>query len=148
MIHKKEVKQEMKNYLRQNLQQEAIVTFLYADANASDFVFVDDEEFTLNGRMYDVVFKEKKGNQTIIHAIDDKKETALVQAFLKNQKTDRACKAKMNGLGHFLTLLYLVNEPVEIKATESIATNLCTHCVCVYPKIDRHVLKPPPRMVA
>jgi hypothetical protein len=147
-VYQKEVKREMKKYLRQDLHQESIVAFLYSPANASDFVFVDEEEFALNGQMYDVIFKESKGGQTVIHAIDDKKETALVQAFLKHQRADHSCKAKMNGLGHFLTLLYLANEPSEIKIAENTVTNRWAHCLCTYPKNEQLVLKPPPRLIA
>jgi len=42
-----------------------------------------DDEFSLNGEMYDVIEKKIENNKLIIRCLSDKKETALVKKYSK-----------------------------------------------------------------
>ena len=50
----------------------------------------DDDEFELNGEMYDVIEKKTKDDKLIIRCISDKKETALVKSYEKINHEDNS----------------------------------------------------------
>jgi hypothetical protein len=49
-------------------------------------VWDGDDEFSLNGEMYDLIQKKTNGDKLIIRALADKKETALLRKAIDNCK--------------------------------------------------------------
>ena len=64
-----------------NKEQLTTLTFPYRDGAvlAADLTFNDEDEFTYQGRMYDVISSEKSNGQITFKCYTDNKETALTQ---------------------------------------------------------------------
>jgi hypothetical protein len=107
-----------------------------------------NDEFKLNGEMYDVVEKRVENNNIIIRCISDKKETRLVKDYEKTNKDDFGnlpCSHKSSQLLKLVCSLY-----VNPFSNNSFYYNkpLIKHRPVYYriiPSISPDILIPPPK---
>jgi hypothetical protein len=146
--YQKELKREMKQQLRQHLPENDIIMFTYNERNASLFSFEDENEFTYGGTMYDILKKEEIDGTTIFYCVDDKRETLLLQAFLKHQNTERSHKTKVQNICQFSAVLYQSSDNNNSLNFTFFTTRHKSFCTCLYPQNTSEVLKPPPQLQA
>jgi hypothetical protein len=103
-----------------------------------------DDEFSLNGEMYDVIEKKTENDKLIIRCLSDKDETALIKKYSQiNHETNRESKTAL--LIKLVSSLYLFEE------AENIFFKPVYHRVQTYFyfqnvfSISQEVLTPPPR---
>jgi hypothetical protein len=144
-FQQQELKREMKQYLRQHLQDAAIVTFVLEDVNKASFDFTGEEEFAYNGILYDIVKKEKKGAAIILYCVDDKKETQLVHSFMKHEKRSSSNKEKALAFAQLLSTPYLSASIEDITRFSSTTIDHTARCICYFPQPACEILSPPPQ---
>ena len=81
----------MKEYVLSHTAKNELIQIDVA-ANEKDIVWEDDKEFTLGGKMYDVVSKEIVNGKQIAYCVDDKKETILIEKYNKEHKKNKDSK--------------------------------------------------------
>ena len=104
-----------------------------------------DDEFELNGEMYDVIEKKNKDGKLIIRCISDKKETALLSQYEKinreaNSKNKSALLLKIVGHAYISPAIVSISlEPEPMIARFLFNTEiLSSYC--------HDVLTPPPQV--
>jgi len=142
-----ECKMEMKRYLAHDLHHKDVVAITMEKSNAIAFHFEDKEEFTYEGNMYDVVHKESKAGKVIFYCIEDKKETGLLQAFLKHQNAEKN-KTKMQQAGQFLTELSISSFPSTISSPEPVSIKHQAHYSFSFSIANLTIVTPPPQFAA
>jgi hypothetical protein len=105
-----------------------------------------DDEFKLNGQMYDVIEKKIENGKLILRCIIDKKETALIQMF-HQMNNESNSKRKL------ALLMQLVNSSyLAVKNSETLITYRPVPS-SIHPPTDSFsseapdVLTPPPQIV-
>jgi predicted transcriptional regulator len=126
-IRHSEIKTEIKKLilLHANNKEEEALVFALNDKNAIEKLQWDgNDEFRLNGEMYDVIEKKTQNGELFIRCISDKRETALLKKYEKinhegNSRGRSALLLKLVGssylsgvnnvicLNNDLTLLYI-----------------------------------------
>jgi hypothetical protein len=152
-LRKQELKADMKEMLRSSKISKDIEQFIFP-LNNENLVrnpqWEGDDEFRLNGDMYDVVEKRVEGNNIIVRCISDKKETQLLKDYEKTTKDDFSNSSSRHKSILLLKLagsLYInqfVNETFYYK------TPLIKHgpvCCRTIPTISPDILIPPPKVV-
>ncbi len=71
------VRKEIKKEIKQNLPQNEFQSFHFTFKEFKDLTWINDHEFKMNGRMYDVVKKKKNDLGYSVSCIDDIQETVL-----------------------------------------------------------------------
>lgn len=75
-------KQKFLYSLHQNHEQLPLLQLTLTDSLNSKLRWIDDHEFFLNGKMYDIISKEKnQAGDLVIYCIEDGKELELIHAF-------------------------------------------------------------------
>jgi hypothetical protein len=77
------VQQEMKTYLENNPSSKETETIVIPNselASSSRLKFIDDDEFTYNGKLYDIVSKKTVNGSTVFYCMNDKQEEKLYAA--------------------------------------------------------------------
>ena len=146
-IRQAEIKAEMKRSLlhSDNKEVDLLVFSLNDKKNIEKLEWEDDDEFELNGEMYDVIEKKTQNGKLIIRCINDKRETELIKNYEKinkegNSKNRTALLLKLldNTSASPVTIeLFIKNilKPAKVSFC-SIAISSCYH----------DVLTPPPRV--
>jgi hypothetical protein len=80
------VKSEIKELLKTQKDNNNVVQITLSDHENKQVYWENENEFRYNNEMYDVIEKKVKGNDIIIRCIPDKKETALLNEYQKNNK--------------------------------------------------------------
>jgi len=83
-FHQSEIKREVKQAIKSNPGNENIVKFSFSvndKESIEKLSWEGDDEFILDGEMYDVISKKIENGKLIIHCISDKKETALIKKY-------------------------------------------------------------------
>lgn len=83
-------KAEMMASLKNQKGHRDVIQLSFTESDVKQLVWEDEKEFRFNGEMYDVVEKEQKSGQLVIHCIPDKKETTLIKEYQKNNKHNRS----------------------------------------------------------
>ena len=149
-IRRAEIKDEMKKTLRQNIhnQDQEIFCFSLNDKTAiSKLEWEDDQEFRLDGKMYDVIEKKIENGKLIIRCISDEKETALVKKFeqINNEKGANA-KGKAALLIKLISNTYLVAFVFELPVENSALIQLPYFNSNIITPLRSDVLTPPPQI--
>lgn len=99
----------------------------------------DGKEVEYRNRMYDIIWIDTSGEQTVIYCLDDKKETALKQSTGRHnsQKDDRYKLLVSKNLAGPVRLL---NDFYQ-RMTSTIFRR---HLTPFLPRVPRDILKPPP----
>jgi hypothetical protein len=145
-IKQAEIKAEMKKTLLHSDNEEVSILFFSLDDKEAlaKLEWEGDDEFELNGNMYDVVEKKIQDDKLIIRCISDKKETALVKSYEKINHKD-------NSNSRSVLLLKLINSSYlpEKNNVICIDNNLALLYISFQQEIIssyRHdVLTPPPQ---
>jgi hypothetical protein len=103
------VKSEMKAFLKSQKDYKDVVQLSLNEKESKQVYWENENEFRYNGEMYDVIEKKIKGNQIVIRCIPDKKETALLNEYQKNNKSNSSN----------LTLLQLITAPYVLPVDHS-----------------------------
>jgi hypothetical protein len=103
------VKSEMKAFLKSQKDYKDVVQLSLNEKESKQVYWENENEFRYNGEMYDVIEKKIKGNQIVIRCIPDKKETALLNEYQKNNKSKSSN----------LTLLQLITAPYVLPVDHS-----------------------------
>ncbi|HMG67019.1 MAG TPA: hypothetical protein VK588_05000 [Chitinophagaceae bacterium] len=82
-----------------------------------------DDEFSLNGEMYDVLEKKVENNTLIIRALADKKETTLLRKANDNWKENEKSNKIANELFQLLQTLYHHSKSDELTFNEATQYN-------------------------
>ena len=105
---KKEIRQAWK------IQNATELRFSLSDRSAlAKLQWEDEEEFILNGEMYDVIAKKSDGKELIILCIKDKKENHLIKDYAKvssDKQGDPSSKSKSTVLLKLITGFFIKNE--------------------------------------
>ena len=117
-IRQTEVKAEMKRSLlfHSSKEEDLFIISLNDKKELDKLEWEGDDEFELNGEMYDVIEKKNKDGKLIIRCISDKKETALIQQYEKLNK-------ETNSKNRSALLLKIVGHAYISPAITSISTD-------------------------
>jgi hypothetical protein len=99
----------MKAFLKSQKDYKDVVQLSLNEKESKQVYWENENEFRYNGEMYDVIEKKIKGNQIVIRCIPDKKETALLNEYQKNNKSNSSN----------LTLLQLITAPYVLPVDHS-----------------------------
>lgn len=146
----------MRASLRDNPHQADLSTFSFLTRNGklldADFEWEEQGEFRYQGRMYDVIKAEQKGDSLLISAIDDTRETALLQKF--QEDVERSMDGRPGSMPAKTNLLlkiwtgqdlppapFVIFQPVQARKQ---LYHSCQYC-CTQRVLE--VQTPPPRFV-
>lgn len=119
-FRQQEIKSEMKRLIltRPNSKDENDFVFSLNDKKGLARLEWDgDDEFCLDGEMYDVLEKKIENNTLIIRALADKKETALLRKANDNWKENDKSNKIANELFQLLQSLYHHSKSDELAFT-------------------------------
>lgn len=128
-IQKECVRQEVKAMIESGIQEEDLTLFIFPEDPEEQaemgIRWIKEDEFLLNGVMYDVVSLEKSGGMAHYYCYQDNKETRLRQtaeeiADMQSGK-ERKDKERNHKLMRIIPQLFGPVEPVCIEHTESCA---------------------------
>lgn len=126
--------------LRFSLSDEAVV---------SKLSWEDENEFTFNGELYDVIRKTTINGELVIQCIKDKKETHLVNNYAKISKEtqgDPSSKNKSTVLLKLITGIFIKTEQPVLSLPSCISKNhAITVCDALSPG-SKKILIPPPQV--
>lgn len=142
-----EVKREMKQYLGRNLQHAAVTVFAFSLQDQKNIARESDDEFTFQGRMYDVIKTVKQGDKTIVYCMSDAKETALVKNFFQHNEQQAPLKAKTCIQTEWLSWPYLIAERNTALHFASLKLLHHPRYTIFLPYAAQAILVPPPRRV-
>lgn len=151
-IRKATLKMAMKRMLRRqaNNQDELCMEFpLSPGSGSGNPEWENDHEFSLDGKMYDVIEKKIAGDKMLVRCISDDNETELIRKYQQVLEKHFSTSAKKRSA----SLLQLVISPYTVPA--SIITSIFVLPVhkqfpvlhCNLPIACREVITPPPRFL-
>src|SRR5215510_10895581 len=101
-IRQLELKSEVWLYLKAHSEDEHLTTFVFTIDNGKvldeRFEWEEENEFSLEGSMYDVVDQKIKGNKITIRCVKDDQENELLSSFAHLQKRQQDGKGRMGTL--------------------------------------------------
>ncbi len=77
IISKSRIRKEIKLRIKQGVPEHELKLFEFTDAQYSELHFLKPNEFSYQGNLYDIVFREFKDGKHQLKCIDDKQETQL-----------------------------------------------------------------------
>jgi len=83
-----QAKSEMKLRLLRSPGQKEITELSFNSQEQEKLEWEDDHEVSVNGEMYDVIEQYSRDGKLVLRCIDDKKETALIDEYLKLNKNN------------------------------------------------------------
>ena len=89
-IERYHVRKDIKRAIKYSLPQNEFKQFNFTNAEFNELTWINDHEFKMNGRLYDVLKKYKSNVGFSVSCIDDIQETALFA------QLDEATAANMN----------------------------------------------------
>ena len=149
-ICRAEIKDEMKKTLRQNIhnQDQEIFCFSLNDKAAiSKLEWEDDQEFRLDGKMYDVIEKKIEDGKLIIRCISDEKETELVKKFEQiNTEKESNTKGRTALLIKLIGNAYIVATVSDLPVENSALIQRPYFNSNIITPLRSDVLTPPPQL--
>lgn len=100
----------MKAFLRSQKEHKDIVLISLNNNESKRLSWENENEFRYKGEMYDVIEKKTDGNKVQIRCVSDKKETALLIEYQKNNKRNAANS----------TIVQLINAQFVLPADHSL----------------------------
>lgn len=145
-----EVRREVYAYLKTHTCDNNLTHFQLQLNNgqlADDrFAWENENEFEFAGKMYDVIERNVAGNNVVLHCLEDKKETELVNAFGETQKNQsQQSKSRTASLLQILSVLYL---PAQVDSLSPAAVTMQHSFTCFTSTIIERaadILTPPPQ---
>lgn len=127
-------------FLKNQKHHKGVIEFSFKATDASQLDWENDHEFGYNNQMYDVIEKKIEGNQLVIHCIQDKHETELVNEYQKNNKQDRSNESVVQ----LITASFILPQTVSIDKFERKLRNQYFNYSSSLQKSSSSVLAPPP----
>ena len=134
----------MKNGLLEAVKNN-INKFSLSEREMQSLDWEDESEFCYRGEMYDVVKMEKQNGQNIIWCISDKKETALLEQYLKVQKQSSP-KNSSSTILKLLTVQYIPVTESYLVAPFQTKQQAFAEYLCYLPSSVLAIHTPPPKV--
>jgi hypothetical protein len=146
-IRQAAIRDEMKRAIRMqksNRYETDLIFSLNDQQGMKELIWDGDDEFSLKGEMYDVIEKRVQGDNLIIRALADKKETALVDKASDGWKENDKSNKIANELFQLLQTLFhhSTEGPIIIKP---LRFGICTSAETL-PFWEKRILTPPPQI--
>ena len=146
-VQQYKVKEDMREHINsEDIRNATELRFSLADL--TKLKWEDENEFTFNGEMYDVIQKNESNGELILQCIKDKKETHLVNNYAKLSKEtqgDPSSKNKSTVLLKLITGIFIQTEQPVISLPSFInEKNENTLCDALSSRI-KEILIPPPQ---
>lgn len=141
-----EARSEMKYLITHGIHTEGILSLGFDKQKQSAINWIDENEFILNGNMYDVIEKQGGSEKMIVYCIQDNKETELITAY---QKMNRQMPGQSSSshLLKFMSGSYILPSLVKLNPP-IVSIKLIRHSVRMFiPQINIPVNAPPPWLV-
>ena len=130
--------------LQMSSHAETVLVFSLDDKNAMNRLkWESNDEFSIDGQMYDVIEKKISNNKLVFRCISDKKETALIRTYEKMNDENNA-KNKSALLLKLINLSYLPAKSIELFVSYTPLPSPYLHSEII-PSRVRDVLTPPPQ---
>ena len=146
---KSQIKSEFKSFLKSGipLSNLEVIKIPKNENSLSGFKRIEDNEFRLNGKMYDIVKEVHTFSQIIFYCVNDEKEERLLEKFSDSIKNLAETKDSFKkNLGKLIKYLFL--ELIEFQTEKNIPyvsviglISLKTDAVSFIPEIS----SPPPK---
>ena len=143
-----EIKSEMKTLLRLRANSEDEIDFVFSvndKKGISKLEWEGDDEFRLNGQMYDLIEKKIEGNKLVLRCISDEKETSLIKKFAK-MNTEANSKGKLALLMQLFSSSYLPTSNTEMILGYKPVPSIIHFQADPFSSQVRDVLTPPPQV--
>jgi len=144
------LKREMKRQLQAdpNLQGQAELQFALQNGIPVDnnFSWEEEEEFSWNGKMYDIIEQHTVRNILTIRCIQDIKEKELLKKFCELEKQQDGKSGKNKSIVQLIS--GFVFEPVSTPESFLIpkfSLQHVEHYLSLYTLFDKEIITPPPR---
>ncbi len=138
-----EAKQEMKKNLR-HFPDHLLTTFVFGPNEKNEVVWHEKDEFSIDGKMFDVVEKIPSGDQLIVRCISDTNESALVAAFKKLHKSTSDASSS-HTLLKLLSVVYYQSAAAPSNFPQQKLREFCSGLQRSYCSVCRAISTPPPR---
>jgi hypothetical protein len=143
-IHQHLLKQQMKATILSNTDDNALTKICFDD-NKQKITWERADEFSYEGKMYDVVRKKSIGNKLILFCADDKKETELIAAYNRSVKNHSSEKNKLNPSEKSVVVFC---EPIsEFSFPVYPQVKTLHHFISLLPQQHKKITAPPPRIL-
>jgi hypothetical protein len=132
---------EQFEFSKKSIPESAVLTMLFRDYASVNWEKAD-KEFTVNGKLYDVISIQKSDTALLIRCVSDEKEDAIVaeyQQTLKNSKKDTQ-QHKDRKFDYYFAAIQRVASTVPVK-TKGVEYNASVLSVAV-----RAIESPPPEI--
>jgi hypothetical protein len=142
------IKAEMKKMVRSTLsrEEEQVFSFSVNDKTIAKPEWENENEFRLDGKMYDVIEKKIENGEMVIRCVSDDKETDLIKRYEKiNSDAGNSSKSKTALLIKLISTPYvtLLNSELPVNNNQpSQKPSLVLHIIS---KDRSDVLTPPPQ---
>jgi len=131
--------------MQKTSEEENDFVFLLSDKNVMKQLNWDgDDEFSLNGEMYDVIETRIENNKIIIRTLADKKETTLLKKYASMNKKDSS-KSNSSLLLKLVSSSYIVTSSTIIFIKFSTGTPKTFFQSKISSSLVCDVLTPPPQ---
>lgn len=140
----------MKHYLLSNQDREVTVfRFSLNDSTALiKFRWENENEFSYNSAMYDVLQKKVSDNQLTIYCILDENETTLIDNYEKaNQENNTASKQKWVSILKLIPTAFIPVAFTEYSCTAIFDPQACSNYLLRLISHPNNVITPPPKII-
>jgi len=134
------IKSEMKAFLQTQKNHKDVVEILLTNEQSKQVDWEDENEFRFNGEMYDVIEKKIVKKQLFIRCVEDRKETALLNEYQKDNKRNSSNSITVQ----LITAQFILPNDCSLKQPEKIISQNFIHRSSSLQNIASTVLLPPP----
>ena len=148
-FEQQQIKSGMKQQIRLRSYSEEETDFVIPvndKARLQQFHWEGDDEFSLNGEMYDVIEKKTENNKLFIRSLSDKKETDLVKKYADVNK-DSNSKSRSVLLSKLTSSTYIADLNADFSSEPSGQESKPSFLVLNISSCFHDVLTPPPQPI-
>ncbi len=150
-----QTKEEMRETLADNDETQDLIVvklpYVNGKIEQKDFELIDEDEFRLDGKMYDIARTEIRDNSIYFYCLNDKKEDAINFALAKQIQNDTndnsSAEKRSNSIAKNLAKLYLPT--AGLRGSFSSSENESTYAICTFQTLNAiyDVASPPPKSI-
>lgn len=137
-----EAKQMMKKDLL-SAKAEEMTKLVFSKEEKTSLAWEGSDEFQFKGEMYDVLKAEMVNGKLIIWCVVDKKETTLLDDYLKIQKQSSE-NSSSNSIVKIITLPFLPAMASEVSSLSSAVQKAFPRLLIFFPNTEKSIPTPPP----
>jgi hypothetical protein len=151
-LHKAALKMAMKRMLRRQANSQDELAFQFpidAPPSPDGPKWEEEHEFSLRGKMYDVIEKKVKNGKLVVRCISDDRETELIAKYQQVLEKSFGHRAKKRSASLLKLIISLFTIPATFMPVLFTATlhNEFSIYRCNLPAACRDVITPPPRFL-